>query len=345
MARPISSQKPSLQASKTSSLGLTLVEVIIAAAVSSLILGVSYTLTLSNKSLLDTNQARTETNQNIRGVLDIITDDVRIAGERMAGSPPVLMPIEINADGDLILRRNLNDSVMSLCFGNLTAGSTTMDISERVGEEGRAVNCAHTTVFPAQQAWQRYRLANGGSVPVYLYQPDLNNPFGASGSGEFLTYIAENLPSNANNTTNDVPDNNDREITFSTPTQNAYGTGRINNGGNWRHQIPNFTGTLPSAYILEEHRYSLSNTGTLELFVNGSATPQPIADNVTGFTVQAITQQNGGAEQIVSPFNIPNQWTNLKAIEITISKESRNGSRTSEREVSARVYPRNHQSQ
>ena len=344
MAQPISPRKPSSRTSKA--LGLTLVEVLIAAAVSSLILAVSYSLTLSNKSLLDTNQARTETNQNIRGILDIITDDVRISGERMAGSPPVLMPIEISTNGDLILRRNLNDSVMSVCFGNVPIGSTTIDVSEKVSEEGKAVNCAHTTVFPAQQAWQRYRIANGDSVPVYIHQPNLDNPFGASGHGEFLTYTAENLPLNATNTNGDVPDNNDREITFLTPTQKAYGSGRINNTGDWRHHLPNFAGTLPSIYILEEHRYSLNANGTLELFVNGNTeNPRAIAENVTNFTVQAITQQDDGTEQILTQFNVPNQWTNLKAIEITVAKESRNGGRTAERQVSARVYPRNHQSQ
>ena len=94
--------------------GFTLVEVLSALVIGSLLLGLSFAMTQANKALLDVNRASTSSNQNVRAILDLVGDDIRTAGERLQDGRP-LLPLELQ-DNVLTIRRRLDASVLPLCF-------------------------------------------------------------------------------------------------------------------------------------------------------------------------------------------------------------------------------------
>ncbi|WP_337845956.1 prepilin-type cleavage/methylation domain-containing protein, partial [Thermus sp.] len=236
--------------------GLTLVELLIALGVGILLLGLSLSLVLSSRRLYTLDQTRTALNQNLRATLDLLGADVRQAGER---TPPDLPAIEAIGGNTLVLRRNLLDTVLTLCDpSGIRAGS-----SQDVLFVARRNQSPPPQCLPQDgdgngrddrlEAFARYRQEGGGKVTLYLYDP-------TTGRGEFFPYDTEDhsrfhLHRARGRWLNDYPGN---------------GTARI--------------------YALEERRYLLQGD-VLTLILNGdTAHPLSLVDRVRGFRVAVRTQ-------------------------------------------------------
>ena len=321
--------KPVLNSARTANQwGMTLTEVLLALVVGGMILTVSLGITQANKALLDTNQARTSSNQNIRTIVDLIGDDVRSAGERLKGdsiTPPSVMPIMID-NGALILKRNLRDEVFTLCLG--TTQPAAIRVSSPTGNN-EDPSCGKGVTGPMLQQWQAYRQARGGTATAYIFQPNADPE---KIEDEFFTYSDE--VTRASTDWSNM-DNNPwrRFIRTQTPLVNTYTT-------NGNHSDPNNAVPLPRIYLMEERRYQLDEE-ELQLSVNRGDS-QGVARGVTNLTFSAVLNNPAtNAETVVNTLIDPRDWANLKAIRMSITHETTEGRKTVERTVNAEFFPRN----
>lgn len=241
--------------------GFTLVELLLALVLGTLILGISLRLVLSERTVYRLDQQRTGANQGARAALDLLGADIRQAGERL---PMDLSPVVVRP-GLLITRRNLLDAVLALC-DNINAGSSqdVVFVARRNPPQGTPPQCYPTDGDgdgwdDRLEAFMNYRQNAGGEVTLYIYNP-------ATRQGEFFAY--------------------DRE------DQSRFHIHRAR--GRWTYDYRQ--DQQPRIYALEERRYTLQGD-RLVLYLNGdTSNPQALVAGVTGFTVQALTPSGPQAQ-------------------------------------------------
>lgn len=125
------------------------------------------------------DSVRTRINQDLRGAMDILGANVRIAGENFPGSFPAIEIID-GSDGDpdtLVLRRNLLDEVLKVCVP-ITASSG----GSIVFAQGTAQGCIYADNTQNFNAWSAYR--DGETVSAYIFNTVTN-------LGEWIDYSGE----------------------------------------------------------------------------------------------------------------------------------------------------------
>lgn len=314
-ARRTTRSRPS---SLASSSGLTVIELLIALAVAAIVLGTALALTLSSKNLFSVDRARVETNQSIRGILDIMGNDVRIAGERLNtfGSSGTLTAhslaaVEVVGGTDLYLRRNLLNEVLPLC-GPLDSSITSIPITSLdsatygfqplCNPTDPAVDGNGDGVPDALVAWRTYRAENGPEVGAYVYT--------RAGGGKSDLFI------------------------YAGPDSSASAIVRAG-------------GTLDNAYTVEnqavillvEERHYYLNGDVLELVINGDTdNPLRLVNGVTDFKVQVVAADGTQyADYVASGAD----WASMGGVEIAITGTVRERNRDIERTLSSRYFPRN----
>jgi len=89
--------------------------------------------------------------------------------------------------------------------------------------------------------------------------------------------------------------------------------------------------------LVETRRYYL-NGDVLELEINGdSDNPLRLVDNVTAFSVNAVTTAGTSANYVASG----NNWSSLAGVDVSVTGSVREGRREVERTLSSRYFPRN----
>ncbi len=298
--------------------GFTILELLIALAVGGLVLSMALALTLANRDLMSADEARTALNQNLRSGADIIGDDIRIAGERLRGSPPTLMPIVIR-NNTITLRNNEEDTVMTLCQDLLRASDTKIYISREGSGTSTHSGCQSS---PEKfQVWKDRRTGKEnsnprGSVPVYIHKPNTSgNPNNDDSQGEFFQY---------------KDDGKDSSGFFI--VRPSGGSGKEYTASTSPSANPKFQ---PKMYFLEERNYSLQN-GDIELFINGSR-KGVVIDNVSKFSIVAV--MNDDTRQ--STLDKPSDWLKLRAIEITLEGTVTVRGKPVTRKLVSQIFPRN----
>ncbi len=155
--------------------GVTIVELLIALAIAVIILGATLALVLSNRRLYETDHARVQAVQNLRGNLDIIGVDIRRAGVNLpANFPALLVDNGTNAD-TLTVRLGLDRNlILTICVNN------TLIVADQADP-----NCTLIDVNPADgfpdilKQWQDIRINEGGTLKAYIHSP-------ATNQGEFF---------------------------------------------------------------------------------------------------------------------------------------------------------------
>lgn len=292
--------------------GMTLIEILVALGIASLILGVLLSTVLGNRRIYNLDQSRTAVNQNLRTALDIVVADLRQAGERLPNNLPA---VEIRADGnELVLRRNLLDTVLSVCDSNGISGNQdNIPVADKNPSKNAQTAYLEACGFSDRNnngyddridQWRAYRCGSDGApdcqtgslretVRAYIYDP-------ATGNGEWFDYDQED----------------------------ASGV-KIHKGNNGRWQ--NSYGQNSRLYLLEERRYYLEGT-LLKLAENGQSGRGLVAD-VVRFQAQARAGGNW-----YTAFPAPGlTWTNLEAVEVRV--RARIG--RIEREMVTQTVPRN----
>jgi prepilin-type N-terminal cleavage/methylation domain-containing protein len=295
--------------------GFTLVEILVALGIASLLLGVILSTTLGHRRLYVLDQNRTAANQNLRAALDILVADLRQAGERL---PPDFPAVEVRNGTELVLRRNLFDVVLSLCDTNGISGNQdNIPVADRNPPQDASTEYIEACRFRDEDgnglddridAWRNYRCGLDGDpacqtgnrrevVRVYIHDP-------STGRGEWFDYDGED----------DGEDGSGVHIRRGNrdPWQNSYGP-------------------LSRLYILEERRYFLSGT-LLNLAENGGGGRGLVGD-VVSFQIEARA-----GNSTYTDFPPPGvSWTSLEYVEVTVKSRLGNV----ERALSTQAVPRN----
>ncbi|WP_299428103.1 hypothetical protein [uncultured Meiothermus sp.] len=250
------SRRPRRQPTRTA--GLTLIELLVASAVSILILALLVPIVMGSRRLFTLDQARTGVNQELQTVASIIGDDLRQAGQGLlyagAGynSSPRPIIVTSGTGGDTLevwTARNNAPTPIGVC-GTVT--STQIPVSS--SSSGCAQGDANSNNIPdAAEPFENFRVAQGGIVEVYLYNP-------ATRTGKLV-----NLTGRTGTAAN-------FNFTYTGPAGGTYGQGS-------------------SLIILNRRRYSVMD-GQLLISENGGAN-RVVMVGITQFRAEPLTTTGG----------------------------------------------------
>ena len=281
--------------------GFTLLELLVATSLTSIIMAMVIGAMMINRQAYYEDVVRTKINSNIRSSLDIISMNVRQAGENLQDSfPAILLEDGVTATSDrLTLRRNLLPEVMTLCL-NATAGFTNLTISSLSLSDPE---CITTNVQNSYDAFQQMRTSEGGSTRIYIYDQ-------ISKQGEFLDYVGEFVSGGVH------------VITTSPVTID-------------------YDAMTTSLYMIEEYQFELSATdNTLELYEDGdTSTPRSVAFEISGLSVE-IEMQDGSVVTVLDSSS-SYTWKDIRQVLLTLDGEDTYRKRTITSSLTSGYFPRN----
>jgi hypothetical protein len=332
-------------ASKTRSVkGFTLLELIVAAAVSLTVLGVSLgVITEMRRSMLG-DRTRITANDNLRQVSDFIGQDLKQAGERLESNSqlPGISIIQgaSGAPSTLVIQRQLLNETLPVCQ-SISAGSTTatIDVSVLNGtiggtNYGSAVpNCTYSYSAPTGgepstpttlatlrptanlRSWRTYRCTQTGSAASNT-DPCTTSTNSATAwayiydpankRGEFFQYSGETS-------------GNCVSTGFATPPttrtcqkiQRVFSTQQPTWKYAYTYSPTGAAASQPQLYLFEERKYdaivdpSNANSYILQLTVNRQTPALRIANNLSNFQVWAKVPTSYSS----APSSAPTNWS------------------------------------
>jgi type IV pilus assembly protein PilW len=272
------------------------------------VLGGVLTVTLSTRGAVDGDQARAEVNQDLRASLDLIGIALRQAGERLPADFPALEIVDGGAGNPdaIIVRRNLTDTVMPLCQ-SITAG--TIDAEVQIGDSGASppVGCTplgddDDSGWPDNlDVWWAERVRAGGRIWAYVYNP-------VDRLGEWMLYDHDGS------------------------TTDFIGNG---SGEPWLHDHD--VAEQCRVYLLDERTYRL-DAGLLQ-YVGSQDGGDPINLSDGVIDLQARVHLEDGT--VLDGFGATDDWTEIRSVEVALTKQAEAGRRSKNGTLTARFFPRN----
>jgi type IV pilus assembly protein PilW len=283
----------------------------VALAVAGILLGLLLPIVLSNRRVVQLDQARTSANQTLRAAQQLLGSDVRIAGERF-GEGLALSPIELSVSGDdsvVTLRRNLEDA-LPVCEA-LSSGDTSILVADWDGSTGEPQCAVNRTVdvggteWPATLAAHRQLAEDaGGSLRAFLFDPSTR-------TGQWFEMT--------------VPTGSSQPDSVSCASDCAWDA-----SANY--------GPVSESYvaILETIVYRL-NDGVLERVDVSSGEVLRIASGIASFDVTATFADGSTATELASDAD----WREIASLELDVRVERREGESLADRSLQTRLFPRN----
>lgn len=291
--------------------GFTFIELLLAAALSLLVLGSFVLLAGAQRRLFERDEQRVSANQNARAALDLLNADLRQAGERLPINFPAL---EVRQQGtELIIRRNLLDIALAVCDRNgINGNQDNIPVADR--NPPRNPDPAYLEACTYKDldnngfddridAWRAYRCSMDGNpgcnrnpneiARAYIYDP-------VRRVGEWFDYDAEDS------------------------------SGFKIHKGNTQHWQYSY-GPLARLYVLEERRYYLQNS-LLNMQENGR-TVWPLVADIRSFTARV---QSRGVWRTEFPAANEN-WTEAETVEVSVVSQRGPTRRT----LTTQATPRN----
>lgn len=288
--------------------GFTLVELLVGAALASVVAGALFTLMNQTIKGYHTDNARINVNQNLQSSLLMITNDIRQAGEGVTGFFPaiVVTPATGNSSTSISIRRSLIDSILPVC-DDINSGSNQDNIPFAEPSANKQTASCQAPDMERVAPWENYRKENGGSVKAYIFDP-------VTKQGEFFVY--------------DAIDSSGFKI-------------HKDNIERWTYDYKKEH--TPMMLILEERVYSIQDK-QLTLQINGGEV-MPVAPKVTALST-AYNYKDGSTGSGLFPPDATGtgsakNWKDLASIDVTISGMASVGSQERQRTFTERVSPRN----
>ena len=297
---------PTIKEQTKAEMGFTLVELLVGLIISGILAGLAFTVTFHNRNLYVRDNARINTNQNLRAAMDLLGLDIRQAGEYITDrSFPTILLQDDPAGDVLVLRRGLDETSLPVC-SDVSGSTTSIAIAlpatpiEECGRIARDDDPAQ--IWPDNiYAWQTYRTTFPSSqVFAFIFDED-NSP----DDGEFFLY------------------NDETRVPASTPvdpnTPSTYSVTRT--PGTFSNTYSVAGSDVPSLTLLEERRFYLDTSGNLVLETidsNGQTGAQLVVGSITDFQV-TVTLQDG---TILTTFNPGDDWSEVASVDVTISGET-----------------------
>lgn len=235
--------------------GFTVIELLVTSVLGLIILGLTTSSVITNRQVLGRDNVRTRLNQNLRGSMDIVGLDIRIAGENLPSAFPAveLTNGASGAPDTLTVRRNTIDEVLPICT-SISAGSSATSVY--FATPGATPGCSYSGQLQSYTAWSNKRSEEGGSFLAYIFNSSTKQ-------GEFFTVT-------------NITDNGTSYYLVSSPHT-------------WTYAYP--VGSS-SVYVIEEWTYQY-NTGMFQVIQNrDTANPFNVAFNILDF--QADILMNDG---------------------------------------------------
>ncbi len=233
--------------------GFSIFELLVSMTIGLGVLAVSLSSTLTVRANYSENIVRGRVQENLRSSLDLISTNIRQAGEGFTGAFPAIEVIDGGGElpDQIILRRKQVIEQPNIC-ANITASSSRTSIA--ITNTTPSAGCAYSSTSTAYNAWRNFRLDSGGAATAYIYNTSTR-------LGEFFSYTGESNTGAA------------YRITPAAGTwENSYAIGNS------------------QLYLLEEWIFSLVN-GELKLVQNGeSSTPWDVAFGLTNFQVRVALE-------------------------------------------------------
>jgi len=293
--------------------GFTIVELLLAAGIAVVVLGLALGLVITNRKVYDLDRARTALNQNLRSSLDLIGADVRQAGESLGVDFPAIEIVDRGDADELVLRRNLLDEVLPVCMP--VSGNQNDVFINSPGASGHG-GPACTKVDgngngwdDRHEAWRSYRCEQDGvpgcqdnsreRVRAFIYDP-------SSGQGEWFDYVADDMSQFKIHKDPSPP---------------------------WSRSYPQNS----RLYLLEERRYRLVGD-VIELVKNGDVqNPQSLVDRIDKFRVRARMTDGSWKDEL----GAGDDWTAIASVEIKVTGSVALRGRALERTLEGKFLPRN----
>lgn len=291
--------------------GFSLVELLVGLGVLGVIAGATLTVALSGRAMFETDRSRTAVNQNLRAGIDLLGVDIRQAGERLPGDAPAVQLIDggSGAPDRLLLRRNQLDEVLPLCK-DIKAGTNADSVfigRKKGGPKDVPPGCAPVPDEDGDGwpdnlgTWRDYRLANGGIVTAYIYNP-------VTGEGEFFVFDAED------------------SSTFHLHKSNSE---------KWEKEF--LVEQNPRIYALEQREFRVRDDMLQAVINDNFDNPLNLVTKIADFQVQAHMRDGSVLDSLAGGAG----WVELEAVSVTLDGADALRNRTMERSVRARFFPRN----
>lgn len=280
----------------------TLVELLVCAFLSILIIALLCQTVLVNNRLYKTDIIRTNLNQDLRSAMTILSSSIKEAGENLASSFPA---VELTKDEEqgtsrLIIRRNVLEDVLKLC-APINSGETVSRLAFAL--EGTTSGCIYSDNTYNYTSWKNYRKNNQNIVYPFLYNLE-------DSEGEFFPYVNEE------------------------DTGTEYYL--LTNGHKFIHNYSNIASAI---YMIEEWEFFVQD-GFLGLVENANTdNAKKIINNVSKFDVQ-IETSDGEIVDTFLPEN-DDMWSNIKSINVSIENKETFLKEDVKKSLSASFYPRN----
>ncbi|MCB0352208.1 MAG: hypothetical protein KDD64_01750 [Bdellovibrionales bacterium] len=282
--------------------GFTIMELLVAVSMTSLIMSLLVGTVLFMHDGYHTDMVRTQINGNLRSGLDVLSMNIRQAGENLQSAFPAVV-LENGTEGAadvLKLRRNKIKEVLALCQ-DISAGTTSLPVSRN---DLSVSQCVNSNVQGSWEAFQTARNDDGGSTRIFIF--DLS-----SRDGEFLDYTADSFASSVYTLTTSA-------------VSNAY------------------SALTTAIYVLEEYRFAVNlGNNTLTLEFEGDATQDStVAFDVTDLDVTLLMDDDTEIEELLEDDGTYD-WKDIQLVEVTLSGSRERKGIAYSTSLSATYFPRN----
>ena len=245
--------KPSIH---NSDRGFTLLELIVASSLGLLIVAMALASTSSMRNLYLHDTTRVRLNEDLRGTMDVIGQNIRIAGEGFGSSFPAIMIVDNGDFDELILRRKILTDVLRVCIPIPSGSAIDVTFADNTLSP-LPQGCAVTDNQSKFTAWEAYRESQPGNQTLaYLFDGD--------SEGEWFYHVMSN--------------------------QGASALSISSGSGSWSHEYP----VNAAAYVMEQWHFRVVD-GTLQLTIDNQAEPFNVAFGISEFQIEA-TLQDGSTQ-------------------------------------------------
>lgn len=289
------------------SAGFTVIEMLIAMMVGGVVLAAVFTGVFSSRNLMQTDMARTNANQNLRDVMDVLSAELRQSGQSLQGVIPAIALTSSGSDATgwtsrITAWRSPVGEYLIACQA-LAGTPTTIVLQSTDATIIAAYNgCTGSGQEAVRTQWSDY-LSRHPNARLYVYDP-------VAKVGEMIN------------------------VTLASSTA-------ITVTGALTRTYP--ANVSPRLYLIETRTFG--RTGNILMASRDGAVSERMAPNITSFKVEVQTCTTAAIpvctwSTAFAPSST-NLWTGISAIRVSLKGQERVNNKTSDRTLTSNIFPRN----
>ncbi len=281
--------------------GFTLMELMVAMLLNSIIFGIVLSAALSNRQLYLEDVVRVNIASNLRTSADIASINIKQVGENLSSAfPALILEDGVGSQSDILtIRRGILNEVLTLC-SEAAAGSSRIFISQ---DSLPDTVCKESNVSTLHANFENYRDENPTTARLFIYDA-------VGKTGEFVDYTSSGNSSDG--------------FYFDTSSiSNAY------------DRITTFI------FVIEEFKFAHSSTeNSLVMYKDGhSDESQSVAFSITNLSVK-LEMEDGTVLDSLSAGDSLN-WKDIKLVNLELTGSENKFNKEISYSHNQDVFPRN----